>query len=175
MAATDVIKTALERNWGMVDRALEGLDDATMTRQPTSDCNSIAWLVWHMNRVVDRFINARLQSKPQLWIQDGWHTKFGMGDDPDDFGMGWSPDKVAAWSAPSREVLLGYYEAVKSGAREYLSGIADAELDKTPAPPPNQEPRSTGEMLGIMVYDNLVHGGQIAYLRGYFRGAGWFV
>ena len=175
MAATDVIKTALERNWGMVDRALEGLDDATMTRQPTSDCNSIAWLVWHMNRVVDRFINARLQSKPQLWIQEGWHTQFGMGDDPDDFGMGWSPDKVAAWSAPSREVLLGYYEAVKSGAREYLSGIADAELDNTPAPPLNQEPRSAGEMLGIMVFDNVVHGGQIAYLRGYFGGTGWFV
>ena len=26
MAATDVISTSLERNWGMVDRALEGLD-----------------------------------------------------------------------------------------------------------------------------------------------------
>ena len=48
MAATDVIKTALERNWGMVDRALEGLDDATLARQPNANSNSVAWLLWHM-------------------------------------------------------------------------------------------------------------------------------
>jgi len=26
-----------------------------------------------------------------------------------------------------------------------------------------------------VVYDNYVHGGQIAYLRGYYKGMGWFV
>ena len=72
MAATDVIKTSLERNWGMVDRALEGLDDATLSSQPNDQSNSMAWLLWHMNRVVDTFINTRLQSKPQLWVQADW-------------------------------------------------------------------------------------------------------
>ena len=175
MPATDVIKTALERNWGMVDRALEGLDDDVLSRQPNDQSNSMAWLLWHMNRIVDRFINDRLQSKPQLWIQGGWHGKFGMDDNPDNFGMGWTTEQVLAWKAPARDVLLGYYDAVKSGAREYISAIGDAELDRTPEPPPNAEPRTVGEMLGIMVYDNVVHGGQIAYLRGYFGGSGWFV
>ena len=175
MPATDVIKTALERNWGMVDRALEGLDDDVLARQPNDQSNSIAWLLWHMNRVVDRFVNDRLQSKPQLWIESEWHSKFGMDDDPDNFGMGWSQEKVAAWKAPAREVLLGYYEAVKSGARDYLSGIADSELESTRPAPPSGDPRPVGEMLGIMVFDNVVHGGQIAYLRGYFGGLGWFV
>jgi hypothetical protein len=30
-----------------------------------------------------------------------------------------------------------------------------------------------GEALSILVWDNIVHGGQVAYLRGYFRGMGW--
>ena len=68
MAATDVIKTALERNWGMVDRALEGLDDATLSRRLTDQCNSIAWLMFNMNRVVDIFVNTRLRSKNQIWL-----------------------------------------------------------------------------------------------------------
>ena len=34
---------------------------------------------------------------------------------------------------------------------------------------------SIGSFLGVMVFDNCVHGGQIAYLRGYYQGMGWFV
>ena len=58
----------------MVDRALEGLDDAILAQQPNANSNSVAWLLWHMTRVVDTFVNSRLQSKPQLWVQDGWHS-----------------------------------------------------------------------------------------------------
>jgi len=174
MPATDVIKTALERNWGMVDRALDGLDDATLARQPNDQSNSMAWLLWHMNRVVDTFVNTRFQSKPQLWVQDGWHQKFGMGDDSGT-GQGMSPEEVAAWVSPPRDVLLGYYEAVKASARDYLASMTDADLAGSIVAPPTNEPRPVSDMLGILIYDNTVHGGQIAYLRGYYKGMGWFV
>ena len=78
MAASDVISTALERNWGMVDNAINSLSDDDLTRQPNDQSNSAAWLLWHMNRVVDNMIQTRLQSKRQLWALDGWHQKFGM-------------------------------------------------------------------------------------------------
>ena len=32
-----------------------------------------------------------------------------------------------------------------------------------------------GFLLGVLVWDNCVHGGQIAYLRGYYKGMSWFV
>ena len=174
MAATDVIKTALERNWGIVDRALDGLDDATLARQPTEQCNSIAWLLWHMSRVVDAFINTRLQSKPELWVQDAWRQKVGGGGDPGDFGIGWNAEQLAAWTAPSRETLLGYYEAMKANARQYLSSLTEADLEGTVVTPPAAEPRPVSDLLGILVLDNVQHGGQIAYLRGYYTGMGWF-
>jgi hypothetical protein len=174
MAATDVIKTSLERNWGMVDRALEGLDDATLSRQINDQSNSIAWLLFHMNRVVDVFTNTRLRSKAQLWTTDGWCAKFGLTDDPETTGQGWSSERLAAWAPPSRDVLVGYYEAVKANCREYLSSITDADLEGSVNVPPAPEPRPVQEMLGILVFDNVVHGGQIAFLRGYMQGMGWF-
>lgn len=37
---------------------------------------------------------------------------------------------------------------------------------------PAAERRTVAEALGIAVWDNIAHGGQIAYSRGYFLGDG---
>ena len=72
-----------------------------------------------------------------------------------------------------RDILLGYYEAVKTAAREFLSSATAADLEKQLVFPPLPEPRSAATALGQMTWDAVAHGGQIAYLRGFFRGMGW--
>ena len=64
-----------ERNWEMVEAATSGRDEEALTRQPTEQSNSIAWICGHMNRVTDMFIRHRLQSKPELWVIEGWCQK----------------------------------------------------------------------------------------------------
>ena len=173
MPAAEAIEYALQRNWEMVDAALEGLDDATLNRIPANQCNSIAWILWHMNRVVDTFINTRLRSVPQLWVRDGWHQTFGMPGDPEDRGVGWTAEQVAGWPAPTRENQLGYYEAIKAATVEYLGSLSHDDLEKRLVIPPVAEPRSVAAALGQMTWDNIAHGGQIAYLRGFYLGMGW--
>ncbi|HJN86333.1 MAG TPA: DinB family protein [Dehalococcoidia bacterium] len=173
MSATETTLSALERNWQMVHWALEGMTEATMAGRPNDQSNSISWLLWHMTRVADRFIHTRLKGAPQLWIEDGWHGKFGMPADPHDFGMGWSLEEVAAWQPPGREVLVEYFEAANSATRDYLRPLTASGLERKiyfPAPP---DTISVGDALGILVWDNIAHGGQIAYLRGYYQGMGW--
>ena len=63
MAVSAGISNALERNWGMVDRAIDGLSDETLARQISDSDNSIGWLLFHMSRVVDVFMNARFQGQ----------------------------------------------------------------------------------------------------------------
>jgi len=172
MATADVVKTALERNWSMVDAALEGLDEATMAQQPSSQCNSIAWLLWHMNRVVDTLIHT-LRGEPQMWTRDGWYRQFGMSEDPGERGRGWTAEQIAAWRAPSKAIQLQYYEAVKASASAALSSLTAADLDKPVMIPPRTEPFSCADVLGIIVWDNIAHGGQIAYLSGYYRNKIW--
>ena len=173
MPAAEAIIYALERNWEMVDAAMEGLDAAAMARRPSNECNSVAWILWHMNRVVDTFIHTRLRSAPQLWVQDGWHQKYGMPGDPDDRGVGWTAEQVAQWKVPSRDAQLGYYDAIKSATKAYLSSLTTADLEKRMVIPPVVEPRSVASAIGQMTWDNIAHGGQIAYLRGLFVGMGW--
>lgn len=50
MTATGTVMPALERNWGMIDRALDGMDEVTMARRPNEHCNSVAWTLRHMKR-----------------------------------------------------------------------------------------------------------------------------
>jgi hypothetical protein len=173
MSATETTLSALERNWQMVNSALAGMDEAIMSSRPNDQSNSISWLLWHMSRVADRFIHTRLMDAPQLWIADGWHEKFGMPADPHDFGMGWSLAQVAAWQSPGKDVLVAYFEAVNSATRDYLQPLSASEMERQipfPAPP---NLLSIGDALGILVWDNIVHGGQVAYLRGYYLGMGW--
>ena len=171
-AATAIF--ALQRNWDMVSTAVAGVDDDMLARMPNDQSNSIAWLVWHMTRVADRLIYSRLQDAGQAWTAGGWHEKFGMAADANEFGMGWSAEQVANWSCPSRDVLMGYYDAVNEAAREYINGLdADGLAREVPAAAPGTT-MPVAEALGILVWDNIVHGGQVAYIRGYFEGLGWF-
>ena len=52
-------------------------------------------------------------------------------------------------------------------------GAARVEAWQAPSPaPPNTV--SIADALGVLLNDNLSHGGQTAYLRGYYRGMGWY-
>ena len=172
MSGADSVMWALERNWDMVDAALEDLDDVTLARRPADHCNSIAWILWHMNRVVDTFINTRLQSKSDLWVSDGWYLKFGMSEKVR--VMGHTSDEVAALTA-SQDVQKGYFEAVKSAARGYIATVSAEDLEQRVTFPPEaqKQDHTIASALGQLVWDNVAHGGQIAYLRGLYRGAGW--
>lgn len=174
MSAAEGLLAALEWNWRMVDTTLADLDETVMSRQPNDQCNSIAWTLWHMNRVVDSFIHSRLQAETQLWIRDGWHQKFDMPDDPEDRGVQWTAEQVNAWRPPTKAVQLAYYEAVKQAARTYLNSLSDAELAERREIPPMPEPRTVAAAIGQMTWDNVSHGGQISYVRGLFEGMGWY-
>jgi len=106
----------------------------------------------------------------QLWVKDSWHEKFGLDADPDDTGQGWSEDQVAGWQLPAKNLLVGYYDVVKAAAWEHIQPLSASDLERQMS-----WGATIGLLLGVLVWDNCVHGGQIAYLRGYYKGMGWFV
>lgn len=173
MAATDPIMYSLERNWEMVEAAISDLDYETLALQPNAHSNSIAWIFGHISRVTDMFIMHRLQSKPELWFTDGWCEKYGLSDNVE--GLGRSAD-LAAWKPPEKEVQIGYFEAAKTITREYVPSLSSEDLEKRVVFPPTalRQDHSLGTALGQLVLESVAHGGQIAYLRGFHRGAGWY-
>ena len=122
---------------------------------------------------MDTFLNSRVRTGGQLWVTEGWAERFGMAPDPDDRGVGWTAGQVESWNPPSREVLVGYYEAVKSSIQRYLEEADEQELAREIVWQPVPEPRPVAAIFGQVMWDYLSHGGQIAYLRGLFLGMGW--
>ncbi len=99
--------------------------------------------------------------------------KYGMSDDPEDRGVGWTAAQVARWRPPSRVVQMGYYLAVKEATMNFLMNATVAELEKQSVFPPVAEPRAAALAMGQVTWDAIAHGGQIAYLRGLYLGMCW--
>ena len=162
----------LERAEQAMFKALDGLSSDELHWQPALGSNSIGWLMWHLTRVQDRALSA-MEEKEQAWTAEGWHAKYGRAADPEDRGARDTPEQVAAFQPPDVETLLAYYNAVGVLTHRFLNGLALADLER---PVPGLRP---GEMvplasrLMLIMDDNLQHMGQVAYLRGLIRGAGW--
>ena len=74
---------------------------------------------------------------------------------------------------PALANLQSYAEAVREKSLAVLKGLSPADLERE-VPAPGGGTRKVGDYLGILMIDHFHHSGQIAYLRGYLTGKGWF-
>ncbi|HKC96675.1 MAG TPA: DinB family protein, partial [Methylomirabilota bacterium] len=54
------------------ERAFSGLSDEQMRVRPREDLNSLAWLMWHIARAEDIFVNTILGARTQLFDDESW-------------------------------------------------------------------------------------------------------
>ena len=172
MNGSQIVVGALQRIQSTLERTLTGLPDTDLHRQPSEDCNSIAWLVWHLTRVQDDHLSS-LAGWEQAWITEGWHARFSMDKEPRDLGGGHTPEQVAAFRSPDAQTLLDYHDAVVKRSLTYLESLTPNDLNRVLDEPQWGTPVSVGVRLISVINDNTQHAGQIAYLRGFYQGFGW--
>jgi hypothetical protein len=153
----------------VLGRTLDGLTQEELNQQPAHDSNSIGWLVWHILRGQDLGI-AGLMGDEQLWIREGWHAKFNRPPEPMDFGLGHTPEDLAAFKSPDVKTLLDYQKAVLDQTKRYLNNLSESELDKKLDHPVFP---TVGARIIAVISDNLQHAGQAGYVRGLIQGKGW--
>jgi len=96
-----------------------------------------------------------------------------MPDDPQEFGLGWSDERVPVWQSPAKAVVMAYFHAVNSVVIECFNSLTERELTRVIPFPALPDTMTVGEALGNLVWDNIAHGGQVAYLQDYYLGIGW--
>ena len=158
-----------ERISQVLETALEGLTQDDLNQQPNPDSNSIGWLAWHLTRAQDRAIGD-LIGEGQLWIKDGWYSRFNRSPDPQDVGFGHSLEDVAAFRSPDIQTLLAYHHAVVERSKHYISKLSETDLGRKLDHP--RYPTVEARLLGV-ISDNLQHAGQVAYVHGLLKGKGW--
>ena len=174
MEIAEFVTVSLEGIQDDLVRVLNSLSDEELHRQPRHDCNSIAWLAWHLTREHDYHLLSFFAGQEQAWVEDGWHARFGMEPDPSNRGLRHTPEQVAAFRTPDVQTLLDYYDAVLKRSRAYLATVKPEEVDRLlDGPQQWRRPITVAIRLASVIDELSKHMGQIAYLRGLYQGMGW--
>jgi len=168
----DLLSDGYGRVLDFMESVFHGLTQDDLNWQPRHDCNSIGWLTWHLTRQQDVQV-ASLMGEEQLWIKDGWYSKFGRLPESEDSGFGHTPEQVSAFESPDIRTLLDYHRAVMERSRRFLLTLSKADLDRELDEPWFQPLPTVGVRLVSILEDSLLHAGQSAYVRGLCHGKGW--
>jgi Protein of unknown function (DUF664) len=162
-AVQELLRDSFTRLIEHVDEIAGGLTDEVANYRPTSNANSIAWLIWHSARVQDIQL-ADVAGVEQVWSRDGWVDRFRLDLPRNDTGYGHGPEQVAKVKAPV-DLLSGYYHAVHKLTLEYIAGVTAADLERVVDT--NWDPPVTASARLVSIIDDCAqHLGQAAYIRG---------
>jgi hypothetical protein len=151
-----------------IREATDGLTDEQLYYQPTSDTNSIAWLIWHLSRWRDK-VSASIAGEPQVWDSQGWDRRFNISNERT--GLGDTLGQVAAFR-PDRDTLLGYADAAHQALVQRVSRLTPEQFEQSVEYLPGSS-RPAWRALASVMGDSSEHTGQINYLRGMITGHGW--
>ena len=103
------------------ERAFTGLTDEQLRVRPREDLNSLAWLIWHIARAEDIFVNPVIAGRPQVF-DEGWAGK--LGSTRRDFGIGMTSAEVTDLTGQlDLAALREYRDAVGRRTREVVEGF----------------------------------------------------
>jgi hypothetical protein len=107
------------------ERTFTGLSDEQMRVRPREDLNSVAWLMWHIARAEDIFVNPVIGGRDQVF-DDAWMKRLGI--TRKDFGIGMkSPEVTELTRQIDVAALREYRDAVGKRTREVVGGFTDGD------------------------------------------------
>ena len=164
MDAKVLVLKSLEQSQGYLTSALDGLTQEESAWKPGIECNNIAFILWHIARVEDFFVNRLVRRQKEINETGGFQER--LGTPVKAFGL--TLDELKAWPVPKLDDLRAYAKAVRDSTLAFLSAVPSEKLDEVPRP--DRSPDSIGASLGHMATEIALHVGQICYLRGLQRG-----
>ena len=162
MTLNEFIVDALDKENGFLMDALDGLGADELAWQPAADANSIGWILWHMVRVEDTWIQFFAQFQTELWETEGWHEKFGL--PTRDNGFGHTAEQVNNFPGVDLGEFLRYRASVRQATLAYLDTLTPEDMERVPRE--RRPEMSLGAMFRQIIGEMYQHVGQIAYLRG---------
>jgi len=165
MNLNEFIEAALNEEQNFLMEAVNDLTPQELAWRAGPDANPIGWILWHMVRVEDMWIQFFIQHKPEIWERDGWHQRFGL--PTRDNGFNHTAEQVADFPALDLSVVLKYSQEVRSQTLEYLRGLTSEDYNLVPRE--RRPEMSVGAVFRQIVGEFYQHQGHISYLKGLIR------
>jgi len=166
MDVKEVLIRSLNESWKYLIEATDGLTQEEIAWAPAPHCNSIAFILWHLARVEDAWINSIIRNSTWVYTDQGWREKLGI--PAREMGFGYTEEQLKAWPVPKLEDLRGYASAVHENTLAFLESLTPEMLPDMPRP--DNPEQTTGKILAHLITEIALHAGQIDYLRGVHRG-----
>jgi hypothetical protein len=150
---------------GMFDQAIRDVSPEQFHFVPTgTKANSIAFTIWHYVRTEDNIVNFILQDrKPTVWIDGGWHEKFGLHKAAQ--GTGMSVEDAHAMDLKSVDEWMPYQQGVWQATDAYLLSLDDAALDRVTKVVPFGDIPVRRALTQVCLTHGHAHMGEICVLR----------
>jgi len=156
MNAVQLIRTELELSAQITLQLIEDMRDAPLTFPTPRGGNHPLWVLGHMAFVEGDLVQHQMLGKPNP-VAD-WRGLFSDGTEP----------VADADAYPHFDELLAAFQSLRAKTLEYLSNLSDSDLDTPPLQPrPGFEQflATRGMCLAIVVFNTLMHRGQVADAR----------
>jgi len=165
MTLNEFIEAALRKEHEFLMEAVQDLTPEELAWQAGPEANPIGWILWHMIRVEDMWIQFFILQQPEIWERDGWNLKFEL--PARDIGFGHTPEQVSQFPHLDLAELLKYGEAVRAGTLESLGTLGPEDYDRVPRE--RRPEMSVGAIFRQIVGEFYQHQGHISYLKGLIR------
>ena len=165
MNLNEFIEDALNQEHTFLMEAVNDLTPQELAWRAGPDANPIGWILWHMVRVEDMWIQFFIQHQPEIWERDGWHQRFGL--PTRDNGFDHTPEQVADFPTLDLSEVLKYSQEVRSQTLEYLRGLSPEDYNLVPRE--RRPEMSVGAVFRQIVGEFYQHQGHISYLKGLLR------
>ncbi|MEO7421504.1 MAG: DUF664 domain-containing protein [Ornithinibacter sp.] len=164
MASTsDLVTDSLDRVRETVHSILDDTPASDLATPPTPQSNTIAWLLWHLSRVLDDHLASAFDQE-QVWTSGDWADRFALPFPIEAHGFGQSWAEVMEVRS-SAELLRGYHDAVQDAVAQWVEGLDVAALDRV-VDERWDPPVTLAVRLVSVINDCTQHVGQAAYASG---------
>ena len=130
------------------------------------DGEGVDFVLWHMARVEDNWVQGFGRGVETVWENGGWAARLGLPEQGN--GWGYTVSQVGELPQFDLDLLNEYAAAFRAGTIGFLDGLSSDDLDRVPDP--TRPEVSIGSMLSHVIVEESQHVGQAAYLRGIQRG-----
>jgi len=166
MEVKEILKRSLNESWGYLAEATRDLTQEEISWTPAPHCNSLAFILWHVTRVEDIWINPVIRHSAGVYHTQGWQERLGI--PAKEMGFGYTEEQLQTWPVPKLADLREYAKAVHERTLTFLKSLTPEKLLEVPRADHPEE--TTGMILAHLITEIALHVGQIDYLRGVHRG-----
>ena len=171
MLTNEFFTELLSKEDNLLFEIINDLSTDDLYWQPGSESNSIGWIIWHIARVEDMWVQFFSKRGIENWETEDWHTTFSL--PTRQTGFSHTTEQVSLFPRIDIDTLIKYRKSVRRSTIEFIDGLQTKDYSITPwsdKPDMWWHNFSIINMLQQLLGELYQHIGQMAYIKGLKKG-----